>query len=154
MTLLATATLLAALALAGGPETEPVAAGVPAGDLGRLQGTWTALAGPNRDIPVELTIAGADVRVRLEIRAAGLEVNARGTIRIDESVSPRALDWVGFRGADGMALPELSGIYALESSAAGETLRVCNGGPGDRRPGAFVAGGSALADVVTFQRRR
>ncbi|MBX6315430.1 MAG: TIGR03067 domain-containing protein [Isosphaeraceae bacterium] len=133
---------LTAAALGAGPAGK-----VPEGDLARLQGQWTASAGPKKDIPVVLTIEGASVTVQVTT-PQGLKVRAAGEIRLDETTRPRALDWVHFTALDGQDMPEILGIYELD----GDTLRVCNGGPNNNRPTEFKPGDGALADVLVFKR--
>src|SRR5947209_6391953 len=94
-------------------EVAPAADVAPAGDLARLQGTWTTEAGPDRDIRVTLTIDGRRATVRVDLPGGG-SFRARGEVRIDEKVSPKAWDWVKFAGVDGQALPEIPAIYRID----------------------------------------
>lgn len=126
-------------------ETPPA----PAGDLGRLQGTWTTEAGSDKEISVVLEIRGDHARVRLRVGKAGPTLRAEGTLKVDESASPHSLDWTEFKMADGLELPEVLAIYEFD----GETLRVCNGGPNASRPSEFQPGEGALADLHVFRRQ-
>lgn len=117
------------------------------GDLARMQGTWTACAGPKKKIPVTLAIQGRDVSVVIK-PPAGPEIRASGQIRVDVSATPKALDWVRFTALDGQAMPEILAIYEFD----GDSLRICNAGPNNPRPTAFEPGEGVLADVVTFRR--
>lgn len=118
-------------------------------DLARLQGCWTAKTGPKRNFQVTLEIEGNAARVKI-ITPQGVTLRARGEVRIDESTSPHALDWVHFQGVNEQELPDILAIYEL----TGDTFRVCNGGPDNDRPKEFKAGDGLLADVVTFQRTK
>jgi uncharacterized protein (TIGR03067 family) len=137
--------LAAATALAAAPETEKA----PDGDLARLQGKWTTSAGPQKDIPVILTIQGRAVVVDLKT-PQWLKIRVKGEIKIDDKARPRTLDWVHFSAIDGQDMPEVLAIYELD----GDVLKVCNGGPNNGRPTEFKPGEGALADVLTFHRRK
>jgi uncharacterized protein (TIGR03067 family) len=127
------------------PENGP---GAVKGDLERVQGVWVTQAGPRKKYSVVLEIREATARV--EIRTPqGLTIHAEGLVRIDDSVTPRALDWANFKASDGQQLPDVPAIYEFD----GETLRVCNGGLNGRRPTEFVPGEGSLADVVVFRRK-
>lgn len=134
----AATTLLISALLAVGPQGD---------DLERLQGTWSGQAGPKHRYPVTIAIEGRRVAVTIE-PLVGPKIEAEGELVIDETVVPKALDWVRFHLADGDALPEVAAIYELD----GDTLRVGNGGPNNPRPTEFVPGEGVLADVVTFKR--
>ena len=118
-----------------------------AGDLARLQGRWVTKAGPRRTMVVCLNIEGN--KATLDIRTPqGLKFNATGELRINESVSPATLDWVGFTGLDSQDLPDIPAIYEIK----GESFKVCNGGPNSSRPLEFGPGESILADIHVFER--
>ena len=87
------------------------------GDLARLQGCWVTRAGARRNIVVVLNVEGDRATVDVTT-PQGLSFRASGGIRIDESTTPRALDWVGFTGLDSQDLPEIESIYEFE----GETF--------------------------------
>src|SRR4051794_4082075 len=102
------------------------------GDLARLQGRWTAKAGPQRNIQVTLDIEGQHAKVGIAT-PQGLKIRVQGEFRINEDVIPRTIDWVKFTGLDEQDLPDIPAIYELN----GETFKVCNGGPNSRRPTEF-----------------
>jgi hypothetical protein len=77
-----------------------------------------------------------------------MKIRVHGELRIDETVSPRVLDWVKFNGPDDNELPEILGIYKLEN----DTLTVVNGGLHGGRPREFKPGEGLLGDLVTFRR--
>ncbi|MFO0909058.1 MAG: TIGR03067 domain-containing protein [Isosphaeraceae bacterium] len=117
------------------------------GDLAKMQGKWVTRAGERKELKVALEIDGTQVKV--EIRTPqGLTINAKGELRVDSTVTPHALDWVNFTGADTIEMPEIPAIYELK----GETLRVCNGGPNNARPTEFKAGAGILSDLHVFER--
>lgn len=118
-------------------------------DLVRLQGCWTAQTGPKHNFQVTLEIQGNAARVKI-VTPQGVIVRARGEVKIDESRSPRALDWVHFQGVNDQELPDILAIYEL----VGDTFRVCNAGPDNDRPTEFKPGDGLLASVVTFQRAK
>jgi uncharacterized protein (TIGR03067 family) len=142
------AILIVAGVLAAAPATNTASASEAlTGDLGRLQGRWTASAGPKGAFPVTLEFRGREVHV--EVRPpVGPPIRARGEVQVDDAVSPKALDWVRFTALDGQALPEILAIYELD----GDTFRLCNGGPHNPRPEVFEPGDGVLAEIVTFQR--
>jgi uncharacterized protein (TIGR03067 family) len=119
------------------------------GDLARLQGRWITRAGARREVSVTLDIVGRDVT--LQVAAPnGVSFAVRGEIRVDESASPRALDWVRFSTPDHEELPEIPAIYELRDGS----FRVCNGGPNNPRPSEFKPGDGVLADVYVFERAK
>lgn len=137
----------AILLVVGILSAAPAASEALAGDLGRLQGRWTASAGPKGAFPVSLEFRGREVHV--EIRPpVGPPIRARGEVQLDDATTPKTLDWVRFTAIDGQALPEILAIYELD----GDTFRLCNGGPHNPRPEAFEPGDGVLAEVVTFRR--
>ena len=117
------------------------------GDLARMQGRWVARAGERRELVVLLEITGC--RASVEITTPqGLKVQARGEVRVNETVVPHALDWVGFSSADVIDLPDIPAIYKLAEGS----MTVCNGGPNNPRPARFKAGAGVLADLHVFER--
>ena len=71
-------------------------------------------------------------------------------MRLDETTSPRSLDWVNFSGADQQEFPQIPAIYKLDR----DTFTLCNGGMNGTRPKEFKPGDGALADIVVFERER
>jgi uncharacterized protein (TIGR03067 family) len=129
---------------AGSPEA--IAA---ASDLGRLQGCWTARAGARKEIRVILTVRGREVDVAIST-PQGIRVQAQGVVKLNETTSPRQVDWINFTSADQQEFPQIPGIYKLD----GDTFTVCNGGMNGTRPKEFKAGDGVLSEVVVFQRER
>ena len=122
-------------------------AGPGGGDEARLQGKWEARAGSDREYLVALDVVGDRVAVQITT-PQGLKIRAKGEIRLDQTTSPRRLDWVKLMAGDLQALPEVQGVYKLEDDA----LIMCNGGFNGSRPTEFVAGDGPLAEVLTFRR--
>ena len=118
------------------------------GDLGKLQGQWEASVGKKREIKVSLEVKGNEVSATITPKR-GPKVKANGELQLDETVSPRSLDWVKFSTPDGIEVPKLQSIYRLE----GDRLIVRSGGFNDARPKTFEAGGEGVwTDVLVFTR--
>ena len=75
---------------------------------------------------------------------------SQGEVKLDETTSPRKLDWINFSSADQQEFPQIPGIYKLD----GDTFTVCNGGMNGSRPKEFKPGDGVLSEVVDFQRER
>jgi uncharacterized protein (TIGR03067 family) len=119
----------------------------PDSDLGRLQGRWTARAGAKHEVRVVLAVQGRRVDVSIAT-PQGIRFQVHGEVKVDESTSPRRLDWVKFTGADQQEFPEIPAIYKLDR----DTFIVCNGGLEGPRPTDFKSGDGLLAEVVVFKR--
>jgi uncharacterized protein (TIGR03067 family) len=117
------------------------------GDLGRLQGRWTAKAGTRHEIQVVIEIKGRDVCAAIQT-PQGLDFKVQGELKLDETTSPRSLDWKKLTLPDQQPLPEIAAVYKLD----GDTFTVCNGGFHGARPKEFKPGEGVLADVVVFHR--
>jgi uncharacterized protein (TIGR03067 family) len=117
------------------------------GDLARLQGRWTAMAGARKQVRVVLEVKGKEVSVAITT-PQGLDFQAEGELKLDEKTTPHSLDWQHFIGPGEQPLPEIAGVYKIE----GDTFTVCNGGFHGARPKEFKPGESALADLVVFHR--
>ena len=118
------------------------------GDLTRIQGHWEASVGRKKEFAVSLDVKGNEVSATITPRI-GPKVKASGELQLDESVSPRSLDWVKFSTVDGTQVPTLHSIYRLE----GDRLLVRSGGFNDDRPKAFEKGGEGVwTEVLVFKR--
>jgi uncharacterized protein (TIGR03067 family) len=117
------------------------------GDLAKLQGRWTAMAGARKQVRVVLEVKGSGVNVAITT-PQGLDFQAEGKLKLDETTTPRSLDWQHFIGPGDQPLPEIAGVYKLE----GDTFTIRNGGFHGARPKDFKPGESALADLVVFHR--
>jgi uncharacterized protein (TIGR03067 family) len=119
----------------------------PDSDLGRLQGRWTARAGAKHEVRVVLAVQGRRVIASIAT-PQGIRFQVHGEVKVDETMSPRRLDWVKFIGADQQEFPEIPAIYKLDR----DTFIVCNGGLDGPRPTEFKSGDGLLAEVVVFKR--
>ncbi len=119
------------------------------GDLGRLQGTWTAMVGPERDVPITLEVQKQKVTITGK-RPGGEDFTLKGELKLDEKANPKTIDWVKFVGPQGNEAPENLGIYKLTD----DTLTVCSGGPGNERPTEFKKGDDGPPQLVTFTRKK
>ena len=117
------------------------------GDLDRLQGRWTANAGARHDIHVVIEIKGRGVCAAIKT-PQGLDFQVQAELKLDETTSPRSLDWKKLTGPDRQPLPEIAAVYKID----GDTFTVCNGGFLGARPKEFKPGEGVLADVVVFHR--
>jgi uncharacterized protein (TIGR03067 family) len=118
-------------------------------DLARLQGRWTARAGARREVRVVLEIKGSKATATIKT-PHGARLLLTGEVKLDETTSPRRVDWSKFTGADQQDFPPLLGIYSLK----GDRFTVCNGGLNGARPSEFKPGDGILAEVVVFERER
>jgi uncharacterized protein (TIGR03067 family) len=118
----------------------------------RLQGTWTATRA-ERDGKTADDVVGHRLSVtgkRFEIRSKEGQRLYAGTIRVDPTAKPAAIDFQHAEGA--LKGKEWKGIYALD----GDTLSICDNAPNlDRgRPTAFTARSGSGYVLVTFRRAR
>ncbi|WP_165222310.1 TIGR03067 domain-containing protein [Aquisphaera insulae] len=141
-TAISTVVLFASLAVSTAFSGEAVQ-----GDLAQLQGRWTAMAGAKKQVQVVMTIRDRVVTVDLKT-PTGMNIQVKGELRVDETTSPRSLDWTKFAGPDDQPLPEIAAVYKVEQ----DTFTVCNGGFLGKRPREFKPGNGAFADVVVFRR--
>ena len=131
--------VLAVSAIGGAPSTE--------GDLGKLQGPWETKVGLKKGTTVRIEIKGKDVAATIST-PLGIKIQAEGELKIDEAVSPKAIDWIKFTTLDGEEVPEVRAIYRLE----GERFVIRSGGFNDRRPKEFNPGEGVWANVLVFER--
>jgi uncharacterized protein (TIGR03067 family) len=139
----------AAVLAAVTPAARPAADDDPPvkGDLAKLQGSWSAKVGPEKNIPVTLTVKGRSVTVTFTT-PQGEERTLKGEIVLNEAAKPKAIDWVKFTRPDGEEAPPNLGIYTLE----GDEFTVCSGGPGNERPAEFKAGEGGPPQLFTLKR--
>lgn len=117
------------------------------GDLARLQGRWETKVGLRKATLVRLEIKGKAVAATIST-PQGRKIQADGEVKINESVQPKALDWVKFTTLDGEEVPEMHAIYRLE----GQRLFIRSGGFNDDRPTEFDPGEGVWAKVLVFER--
>ncbi len=116
--------------------------GPPAGPMDRPRGA-------RKEIQVALNFEGR--RVDVDIKTPqGIRLQAHGEVKVDESSSPRKLDWINFSSPDDQEFPQIPGIYKID----GDTFTVCTGGMNGSRPREFKPGDGVLSEVVVFQRER
>jgi uncharacterized protein (TIGR03067 family) len=137
------------LALVLGLLAGPVAAG-PAEDedLRLLQGNWKVVSAelggdlcPGNDL--------ADLRLTIRDRTWTVELHGsrdRGTLTVDVSQRPRAMNLVGTEGPT--RGKTLLAVYDL----SGDMLRVCYALDGKERPAGFESKRGTQLIVVTYQR--
>jgi uncharacterized protein (TIGR03067 family) len=126
------------------------AADKPKGDLGQLQGTWTAKIGPEKQADAVFTFEGDDVRLELT-GPQGRRVELKGKVKLGEAARPhKTIDWVRFTRPNGEDAPENLGLYEFTDA---DTLRVCNGGPGNERPTEFKAGDDGPPNLLVLKRK-
>src|SRR3954464_8159124 len=99
------------------------------GDLARLQGRWQTKIGLRKATVVLIEIKGRSVAATIST-PQGRKIQADGELKIDETTSPKALDWVKFTTIDGEEVPEMHAIYRLEDNR----LFIRSGGFSDQRP--------------------
>ena len=117
--------------------------------LGTSAGALDCTRRARREVKVFLTIQGRRVDATIKT-PQGVSFEVQGEVRLDETTSPRRLDWVNFSGADQQEFPQIPAIYKLDR----DTFTLCNGGMNGTRPKEFKPGDGALADVVVFERER
>jgi uncharacterized protein (TIGR03067 family) len=121
---------------------------IESSDTAKLQGRWETRAGARKKIVVMLEIKGRAVDATITT-PLGHKVRATGELRLDESASPKTLDWISLKTADGSEVPDLQAIYRLD----GDRFTLRSGGFNDPRPTDFEPGDGVWADVFIFERR-
>lgn len=122
----------------------------PKGDLADLQGAWTGTVGPNKEIPITLTVKNKAVTFAITA-PDGTEHELKGEVVIDDQAKPhKTVDWVKFNRPDGEGAPANLGIYTLK----GDTFTVCNGGPGNERPTEFKAGEGGPPNLIVLTKKK
>ena len=116
---------------------------------GPAPGPMDGPRGARKEIRVILTIQGRQVDVAHQ-HAQGIRLQAQGEVKLDETTSPRKVDWIKFTSADQQEFPQIPGIYKLD----GDTFTVCTGGMNGSRPREFKPGDGVFSEVVVFQRER
>jgi len=114
----------------------------------RLQGTWKALDGPNKDRPIVVSFKDAKVEAKVTTEN-GNEIEVKGEYVLNDSASPKTVDFVKFKRSNGDEMPDNLGIYKLD----GDSLIICTGGPGNARPTEFKGGGEGPR-MWTFTRQK
>jgi len=122
----------------------------PKGDLGKMQGKWTGMIGPENNVPLVLVLKGNSVTINVTRPDTGQAIEFKGEIRIDEKTKPKQWDWAKFTAPNGEEVPDNLAVYELD----GDTLKVCSGGPGNPRPSELKAGDGGPPNLVTLTRAK
>jgi uncharacterized protein (TIGR03067 family) len=118
----------------------------------KLQGTWTATKA-ERDGNAADDVVGHRLSFtgnRFQIQSEDGKPLYAGTVRVDPSAKPAAIDFEHTEGA--LKGKAWQGIYALD----GDTLTVCDNAPNlDKgRPAAFEATSGSGYVLITFERAK
>jgi uncharacterized protein (TIGR03067 family) len=103
------------------------------GDLDKLKGKWTGKVGVNEDIPIVLEFKDKEILLEFETDN-GEKTRMTGEFLINEKASPKTIEFVNFKNAEGDTTEDIKGIYEFK----GDALRICTSGPGGDRPTEFV----------------
>ncbi len=111
-------------------------------DRARLQGAWVTRV--RADHVITITIKGDQTTI-LDIRPPNHIIERSAQIRLDESTTPKRLDWIGFKHFDGRVEPLLPAIFEVDD----DTLTIRTGSDG-LRPAEFVmiAGRSGMVKLT------
>jgi len=120
--------------------------------LAKLQGTWTAVRA-ERDGKAAGDVVGNRLsfdRDRFRIDSPAGKTLYAGTVRVDASATPAAVDFVHTEGA--LAGKSWKGIYEL----AGDTLTTCDNAPdlAKNRPASFEARRGSGYVLINFRRSK
>lgn len=111
----------------------------PEGDLGKFQGSWTCLVGPEKNIPLVATIKGKVVTFKVSL-PSGDDIELKGEIKLDEAAKPhQKLDWTKFTRPDGESIGDNLALYKFDDK---DNVTICSGGPGNERPSELKASAS------------
>jgi uncharacterized protein (TIGR03067 family) len=138
------ASLTLLMAAAFGPSS---LADEPKGDLAKLQGSWTAKVGPNKDIPVIFVLKEGKIEFKITL-PDGEEAKFKANFKLDDKADPKTYDVLNLKGPEGEDLGDNKGIYRLD----GDTWTTCSGGPGNDRPTKFEAGVGGPPNLSTLTR--
>ncbi len=145
MRLIASLALIVASSLAA--DDPASAADEPKGDLAKLQGSWTAKVGPNKDISTTLSIRDSAVEITWT-RPNGDDFKLKSEIKLDDKASPKTIDWDKFTDPQGNEAPGARGIYKFD----GDSWTVCSASVDEPRPTEFKAGEGGPPMLTTWTR--
>jgi len=114
------------------------------GDLAKFQGEWKTKL---REIDLKLTIKEKKV-VASFTNDEGKELSLDGEIALDETATPKRVDFLKFHGPNGNEMKDNLGIYTIE----GEKITICLGGAGNDRPTEFKNGDGGTPTLVVLER--
>ena len=129
----------------------PAPAAAAKGDLAKFQGHWTAKAGPEKNVDVNIIFKGDAVSVAFTT-PEGQERSMKGVVALDEAAKPhKTISFKGFTRQDGSDAPDSLGIYAFDGN---DSVRICTGGPGNERPTEFKAGEDGPPRLIELKRKK
>ncbi len=120
-------------------------ADAPKGDMAKFQGNWKSSLN-NGDVQIRLTVKGDAMTAKWS--KDGSELELKGKFKLNESATPKTIDFVGFKRPDGEDMPDNPGIYAID----GESITICAGGGGNARPTEFKAGEGGQPTLFTLEK--
>jgi uncharacterized protein (TIGR03067 family) len=106
------------------------------GDAKKLQGQWTAKAGPDA-IPVYLTFDKGKIAFKVTA-PTGDEKTISGDFTLDETASPRAMTWSGMK----LGKTDVPGTEAIYVFDGDDTVKIAGGT--QARPKEFIEKGKEL----------
>ena len=138
---------VALLLAAGAPSKDDLAKK----DLDAMKGTWKATGGEEDGKPIPedlakkftLTVDGDKYTFTIQDMS-----EEQGTIKIDPSQKPRAIDVMIMSGED--KGKSQYGVYEVE----GDTLKLCFATPGKERPKALAAKEGSMHSLFIFKRQK
>ena len=145
MRLALAALILAASATATLAQDKDKKEDAPKGDLAKVQGKWTAMVGPEKNIPIVVEFKGKVAIILATIQER--ELNIKGEIKLDETKTPKQWDWTKFE-SEGNHIEDNLALYKFD----GEKLVLCSGGPGNPRPTEFKDGDGGMPSLIEFTR--
>lgn len=120
------------------------------GDLAKLQGTWTAPAGPEGGPLITMTIKVNAYTANWD-RDDGTKAVRKGELRVNEQATPhKTIDFFNTKHEDGDSVRDSLGIYQFD----GDKVKFCVGDPGDERPTEFKKGEDGPPHILTFSRKK
>jgi uncharacterized protein (TIGR03067 family) len=117
------------------------------GDLKGLQGNWSAMVGPNKDIPLMLNIKGVTLSYQLTT-PDGQEIKFSGKLKLDEKAKPKTMDLTNLSGANNEDVADVEALYELND----DEFKSCSGNPGSPRPKEFKEDEDNMIRITVFKR--
>ncbi|SIO44032.1 uncharacterized domain TIGR03067 protein [Singulisphaera sp. GP187] len=133
------------------PVLATAADDAPKGDLAKFQGKWKTSLGPEKNITLTVEIKGSVVTASGSA-PDGQTFEIKGEIKLDAAAKPfKTVDWVKFVGPDGNESPDNKGLYEFVDD---DTIKICNGGPGNDRPTEFKEGENEKPSLIVLKREK